>query len=236
MKLHYSCSVICLYRSATAVQPWLHLHSSFSHLSTSLSTHPYNSCILHIEKNRRHSPSRNAHLCFTELPKLDMSMLSCSRLRSFTLTPEPIFQPAPNTSDPSLRAIPHAICYWRQGPYRCGSRMHSNVDLHLFTPGISDPWEAFCAPLILVLIYLVIWGLLCCREAESSISCLLSCLMLASVSRGERWVGRWGKRILGLNPFSARLKSTKGWYESWWIKESSGPECQVLWFPRLCCV
>lgn len=75
------------------------------------------------------------------------------------------------------------ICSW-------GSRMHSNVDLHLFSSGVSNPWEACCAPLMLVLIYPVIWGSACCRGAESSISRLLSCLMLASVSwKGGGWEG-----------------------------------------------
>lgn len=118
----------------------------------------------------------------------------------------------------------------------CGWRTHSDVDLHLFSPGISDPWEARCAPLMLVLICLVIWGLLCCGGADSSISCLVSCLMLASVSRGGRRMGKCSGRILGLNPFSARLKSSKAEGRTNDKRKLQDQNAVINLWSNLCCV
>lgn len=199
-----SCSFICLFRSSTVAKPWLHLHSSFlcslTHIITTSS----------MSKRTHRLLSINLPLCFTGLPELDMSTLLCSPVA--ILHPNPRADLPASTKYFSSLITCDSTCHLllATGPIcSCGSTMHSNADLQLLPPGISGPWEACCAPVMLVLIYLVMWGLLCSRGTESSISCLPSCLMLTSVSRGERRVGRWGERILGLNPFSARLISSE---------------------------
>lgn len=102
--------------------------------------------------------------------ELDMSILLCSLvavLRPYSRVYHPActkhFSSLIMCNSPChLLPVTEPIC-------SCSSRIHSNADLDLFAPGISDPWEGCYAPSMLVLIYLVIWGLL-----ESSISYLPS--------------------------------------------------------------
>lgn len=133
--------------------------------------------------------------------------------------PEPISQSAPSCSHPSLRPIPHLpqvmrlIC-------SCSSRTHSNVEVQLFTPGISDPWEACCVPQMLFLIYLGMWVLMLHSSIfQSSTSCHVSCPSVSTVEGG------WGEPILGLNPLLSTSEMKQGWRDSRWIKERSVPKC-----------
>lgn len=212
----HSCRVICLFRSSTAVQPWLHLHSSFSPLSTSRSTHPYNDYSHHVKKQQ-------------DTPSLIRNLVFCSALRDAFASlvailhsdpPEPISQSALSCSHPSLRPIPHLpqvtrlIC-------SCSSRTHSNVEVQLFTPGISDPWEACCVPQMLFLIYLGMWVLMLHSSwiFQSSSSCHVSCPSVSTVEAG------WGEPILGLNPLLSTSEMKQGWRDSRWIKERSVLKC-----------
>lgn len=63
----------------------------------------------------------------TEAVSPSLKWVRCAglRLQSFTLTPEPISQPAPSTSYPSLHAVPQAICRWQQGTYAAVARGHT---------------------------------------------------------------------------------------------------------------
>lgn len=167
--------------------------------------------------------SRILHLssetwCFDELWETRLLLW----LLSFTLTPppEPISQSALSCSHPSLRPIPHLpqvtrlIC-------SCSSRTHSNVEVHLFTPGISDPWEACCVPQMLFLIYLGMWVLMLHSSwiFQSSTSCHVSCPSVSTVEGG------WGEPILGLNPLLSTSEMKQGWRDSRWIKERSVLKC-----------
>lgn len=168
--------------------------------------------------------SRILHLssetwCFDELWETRLLLW----LLSFTLTPpspEPISQSALSCSHPSLRPIPHLpqvtrlIC-------SCSSRTHSNVEVQLFTPGISDPWEACCVPQMLFLIYLGMWVLMLHSSwiFQSSTSCHVSCPSVSTVEGG------WGEPILGLNPLLSTSEMKQGWRDSRWIKERSVLKC-----------
>lgn len=134
--------------------------------------------------------------------------------------PQPISQSALSCSHPSLRPIPHLpqvtrlIC-------SCSSRTHSNVEVQLFTPGISDPWEACCVPQMLFLIYLGMWVLMLHSSwiFQSSTSCHVSCPSVSTVEGG------WGEPILGLNPLLSTSEMKQGWRDSRWIKERSVLKC-----------
>lgn len=106
-----------------SVRPSLHRRSSFSPPSTSLATHPYNNCILRVGENRLRLPSTN----FT--PSVSPSFALC--LCSFSLTPECFSSLITCNSTSHLLLATGPIC-------RGGSRTRSDVDLRLFSPGISD--------------------------------------------------------------------------------------------------
>lgn len=112
-----------------SVRPSLHRRSSFSPPSTSLATHPFNNCILRVGENRLHLPSTNFTPSVSPSSQSVRSFALC--LCSFSLTPECFSSLITCNSTSHLLLATGPIC-------RGGSRTRSDVDLRLFSPGISD--------------------------------------------------------------------------------------------------
>lgn len=117
----HSCRVICLFRSSTAVQPWLHLHSSFSPLSTSRSTHPYNDYSHHVKKQQ-------------DTPSLIRNLVFCSALRDAFASLVAILHSDPPSPSASLHwvvLIPHYvqfhICHRSRGSYAVVALGHTQM-------------------------------------------------------------------------------------------------------------
>lgn len=220
MKLKY-CNSTAVESSASSDPPQLSNHDYI--FTPHLVLCPPPAPLIHVTttvsmlKNSRilHLSSRNLVFCWA-LRDVFASLVAILH----SDPPEPISQPAPSCTHPSLCPIPHLpqvtrlIC-------SCSSRTHLNVEVQLFTPGISDPWEACCVPQMLFLIYLGMWVLMLHSSwiFQSSTSCHVSCPSVSTVEGG------WGEPILGLNPLLSTSEMKPGWRDSRWIKECSVLKC-----------